>query len=171
MSNAPGTSDHASVTVTVAVEPDEAFLLFTRDINLWWRRGPRFRNAPGGTSVIYVEPKLGGRVFESYDLDVAQGGGERVVEVGVSKIWDPPDRLVFEWRLVNFAADEKTQVEVVFKRSGSSTRVTVTHRGWSDLRSDHPARHGLNGPAFTRMIGLWWGDQLRALIDFAVTDE
>jgi hypothetical protein len=28
---------------------------------------------------------------------------------------------------------------------------------------DHPARHGLEGVAFTRMIGLWWGALMTAL--------
>lgn len=169
MSSAPGTSDHATVTVTVAVSPAEAFLMFTRDINLWWRRGPRFRNAPGSTGIICVEPRLGGRVFESYDIDAAQGGAhdnnQRVIEIGRNKIWDPPNRLLFEWRLVNFAPDERTEVEVLFKPSATGTRVTVIHRGWSHLRSDHPARHGLFGPEFIRMIGLWWGDQMKSLIE------
>ena len=171
MSSAPSASDQATVTVMVAVDPDEAFLLFTRDINLWWRRGPRFRNAPGGKGIICVEPQLGGRVLESYDLDAAEGGGERVVEVGRTKIWDPPNRLLFEWRLVNFAPHEQTEVEVLFKPSTSGTRVTVIHRGWSHLRGDHPARHGLNGSEFIRMIGLWWGEQMRALDEFVEAEE
>ena len=155
MNGAAGASDQA--TVTVAVDPDEAFLLFTRDINLWWRRGPRFRNAPGDKGIICVEPRLGGRVFESYDLDVAVGGGKCVVEVGRSKVWDPPNRLLFEWRQVNFAPHEQTEVEVLFKPSASGTRVTVIHCGWSHLRADHPARHGLQSSEFIRMIALWWG--------------
>jgi hypothetical protein len=28
---------------------------------------------------------------------------------------------------------------------------------------DHPVRHGLEGHAFTRMIGLFWGDLMTAL--------
>ena len=70
MNGAAGASDQASVTVTVRVNPDKAFLLFTRDINPWWRRGPRFRNAPGGKGIICVERKLGGR-----------------------QVWGPPNRL------------------------------------------------------------------------------
>ncbi len=165
MSSAPLVSDQATVTVTVAVDPADAFLLFTRDINLWWRRGPRFRNAPGGTGIICVEPQLGGRVFESYDVDAAAGGGERVIEIGRTKVWDPPNRLLFEWRAVNFAPGEHTEVEVLFKPSASGTRVTVIHRGWSQLRGDHPVRHGLIGPEFIRMIGLWWGEQMKAMIE------
>jgi Activator of Hsp90 ATPase homolog 1-like protein len=169
MSSTPGIGDYATVTVTVAVAPAEAFLLFTRDINLWWRRGPRFRSAPGITGIICAEPRLGGRVFESYDIDAAQGGAhcnnQRVIEIGRNKIWDPPNRLVFEWCLVNFAPDERTEVEVLFKPCASGTRVTLIHRGWSHLRRNHPARHGLNGGEFIRMIGLWWGDQMKSLIE------
>ena len=39
--------DQATVTVTLAVAPEEAFAIFTQEIDLWWRRGPRLRNAPG----------------------------------------------------------------------------------------------------------------------------
>jgi hypothetical protein len=45
----------------------------------------------------------------------------------------------------------------------AGTLVTVTHSGLSALRSDHPARHGLQGSDFSRMIGLWWGDQMNSL--------
>jgi hypothetical protein len=45
--------------------------------------------------------------------------------------------------------------------------VTVHHRGWSALPEDHPARHGLTGAAFARMVGLWWGDLLTALREHA----
>lgn len=40
---------------------------------------------------------------------------------------------------------------------------TVTHQGLSALRPDNPARHGLQGSEFSRMIGLWWGEQLSSL--------
>jgi hypothetical protein len=38
--------------------------------------------------------------------------------------------------------------------------VTVTHRGWAAIRTDHPARHGQPSAEFLRRLGLWWGDQL-----------
>jgi hypothetical protein len=41
--------------------------------------------------------------------------------------------------------------------------VTVTHWGWSTLRADHPARHGLAVEAFVQMMGLWWADQLQSM--------
>jgi uncharacterized protein YndB with AHSA1/START domain len=156
---APSPGDQAKVTVTVGVDPDTAFDLFTREIDQWWRRGPRFRNATGGSGIIAIEPGEGGRVFESFDT----GDREHVIEIGRTRIWDPPRRLVFEWRNSNFAPGEHTEVEVAFEKTSSGTRVTVTHRGWSRIRSDHPVRHGLVGADFSRMIGLWWSDQMSSM--------
>jgi uncharacterized protein YndB with AHSA1/START domain len=161
MSATPSTSagDQAKVTITVAVTPVEAFAIFTEDINLWWRRGPRFRNIAGDSGIIYIEPGVSGRVFESYKTEARD---ERAIEIGRIKIWDPPHRLLFEWRNSNFAPNEHTEVEVLFAPSASGTRVTVVHRGWRAIRPDHPARHGLQSSEFIRMMGLWWGDQMRS---------
>jgi uncharacterized protein YndB with AHSA1/START domain len=72
--------------------------------------------------------------------------------------WEPGRRLVFEWRGKSFAPGERTEVEVRFEPVEGGTRVTLEHRGWEALGDDHPVRHGLRGPAFTDMIGLWWGE-------------
>ena len=82
-------------------------------------------------------------------------------------VWEPPSRLVFDWRAVNFATDEKTEVEVTFQRNSSGTLVTVTHRGWSRIRADHPVRHDLETSSFIGMIGLWWGDLMSSLRDYS----
>ena len=60
---APG--DQARATVSVALPPDEAFRVFTEEIDLGWRRGRRFRNAPGQAGIVCIEPGAGGRLFES----------------------------------------------------------------------------------------------------------
>ena len=80
----------------------------------------------------------------------------------------PPSRafqilLAFTWRNANFAPHEQTEVEIQFEPTASGTLVTVTHRGLAGLRADHPARHGLQGADFCRMIGLWWGEQMSSL--------
>ena len=67
------------------------------------------------------------------------------------------------WRNSNFSADESTELGVIFKPSGQGTLVTVQHRGWAALRPDHPARHGLEGAAFSRRIGMWWSDLLTSM--------
>jgi uncharacterized protein YndB with AHSA1/START domain len=159
MSDAGPPGDCATVTVHVGVSREEAFDVFTREIDLWWKHGPRYRIAgrrPGG---LCFEPGIGGRLFETFELTT----GPRTIEVGRITEWEPPARLSFEWRGVNFKPDEKTFVEVAFEPSPNGTLVTVRHRGWSALRADHPARHGLIGPAFSRMIGLWWGELMTSL--------
>src|SRR3954454_7999019 len=116
---APG-GDQAVVSVLVRVPPDEAFRVFTEEIDIWWRRGMRYRLGKG-RSVIHLEPKLGGRLFESFELS---SGRERVIETGRVTMWEPSARLVLEWRAANFAPQEKTEVEVSFEASPSGTLVT-----------------------------------------------
>jgi uncharacterized protein YndB with AHSA1/START domain len=161
MTDSPSPSlqgDQVKVSVSVAVSPPVAFQVFTEEIDLWWRRGLRFRVAGKNRGIIHMEPRVGGRLFESFETKT----GTQVFETGRVTFWEPPARLVFEWRGVNFAPGEKTEVEVVFRPSGDGTLVTVVHRGWSAIRSDHPVRHGLDVPAFLRMNGLWWGDLMTA---------
>jgi uncharacterized protein YndB with AHSA1/START domain len=151
--------DGATATVSVRVTPEQAFEIFTNEIDLWWRRGPRFRIAGRRRGVLSFEPGAGGRLFETVEL----AAGPRVFVVGTVLAWEPPRRLAFEWRGVNFREGESTRVEVSFRASGDSTLVSVRHEGWSALRPGHPARHGLEGAAVSRMIGLWWGDLLTGL--------
>jgi uncharacterized protein YndB with AHSA1/START domain len=98
-------------------------------------------------------------LFESFEVD----GETRVSVSGTVTAWEPPARLVFEWRAVNFAPSDRTEVEVLFEPDGDGTRVTVTHRGWSKIRADHPARHGLPPAGFLRMMGMWWADLLSSM--------
>lgn len=157
--------DQARVSVAVAVPVEVAFEVFTNEIDRWWRRGPKFRHAGRQGGFVRLEPRVDGRLFES--IDGAQG--EVVIEVGRVRVWEPPARLAFSWRNANFAPEELTEVQVDFAPTASGTLVTVTHRGWAVLSADHPARHGQQGAAFARMIGLWWGDQLSSLREICRT--
>jgi hypothetical protein len=40
--------------------------------------------------------------------------------------------------------------------------VTLTHRGWDGVPTDHPARHGHVDRAFVLFKGRWWADVLGA---------
>jgi uncharacterized protein YndB with AHSA1/START domain len=165
-SNAPR-GDKARVTVFVAVPQAVAFELFTRDIDSWWRRGPRYRASGRHDGTLCFEPGVGGRLYERFDGD----DGPRTVDIGRILVWDPPAQLQLEWRLSNFAPHERTEVEVRFDAVGDGTQVSVEHRGWSTLPPDHPARHGLDGAGTTRIIGLWWGQLLSALRETAAAAE
>lgn len=151
--------DRARVSVSVATPPARAFQVFTADIDQWWRRGLKFRHSASRGGLLCIEPRVGGRLFESFEAQ----GTEHIIEVGRVRVWEPPHRLAFSWRSANFAPHEHTDVDIQFEPSASGTLVTVTHSGFSALRADHPVRHGLQDAEFCRMIGLWWGEQMSSL--------
>jgi uncharacterized protein YndB with AHSA1/START domain len=161
----PGPGDRVRASVLVRVPPREAFELFAGHIDAWWKRGARFRHAGARSGLIHLEPRAGGRLFESFEsFESSDGGaGEQVVEVGRVLAWEPPARLVFSWRNEAFTPQQTTTVEVSFESAASGTLVTVVHRGWDGIPADHPVRHGLTVGPFLRMMGLWWGEQLSAL--------
>jgi uncharacterized protein YndB with AHSA1/START domain len=152
----------ARVSVSVRVDPATAFELFTRDIDRWWRRGVKFRHSIRERGLFCLEPRTGGRLFES----MGERGSE-ILEVGLVQVWDPPRRLVFTWRNAAFAPHERTLVEVEFTATPGGTLVAVTHRGLTSLPADHPARHGLEDAEFIRSMGLWWGALMSAYRHFA----
>jgi hypothetical protein len=148
--------DKATASVTVDTDPATAFRMFTEETTLWWRRGVKYRVAGRNPGDVIFEAKPGGRLLESFET----ASGPRVIELGRITVWEPPTRFCFHWRAANFAPEEVTEVEVLFLALRAGTSVTVHHRGWSHLRTDHPVRHGEEGVQFIRRIGLWWGDQL-----------
>ena len=148
--------DQARVSMLVKVPPSVAFRAFTEEIDQWWGRGRKYRVAGDRRGIIHIEPKLGGRLFESFEA----GAESKVIETGHVTAWEPPARLGLEWRSPNFAPGEKTFVEVLFEESASGTLVTVTHSGFAALRPDHPVRHGHDVPTFLRWMGMWWADLL-----------
>lgn len=144
-------TDSVVVTTLVAVDPATAFEVFTEDVDRWWKRGPRYRVS--GDRRLCFEPGVGGRL-----VVYQESGGAH--ELGRILVWKPADRLVFEWRARNFEPDQVTEVDVRFEPADRGTRVTLEHRGWDGLPRDHPVRHGLEGAAFTSMMGQWWADLL-----------
>lgn len=144
--------DRVCVSVTVDADPATAFTIFTEETDLWWRRGPRYRIAGRNPGVLKFEPGAGGRLIECFD--------SQEFTTGTITCWEPPNLLEFEWRAVNFAPGESTQVQIRFEAVPTGTRVTILHTGWASLRPDHPVRHGQPVPAFIRTMGMWWGDLL-----------
>jgi uncharacterized protein YndB with AHSA1/START domain len=140
----------ARVITYVEVSPVDAFEVFTDEVDLWWRRGPRFRGGGSDSELVFEQDARGRRLIER--------GQDGVFEIGRVQVWEPGKRLLLEYRLRNFAAGERTEVEVRFEEQGKGTRVVLEHRGWEALHPEHPARHGLTGESFSGMIGLHWGD-------------
>ena len=150
-------SETIVASTRVAVDPETAFLVFTEEVDAWWKQGPRFRTGEPGTSRLRFEPGIGGRLIEEFDA-----AADPFV-LGRVTAWEPPARLQFEMFARAFEPGEKTEVEVRFEACGEDTRVTVEHRGFGDFAPDHPVRHGMVGEAFVSMMSVFWGDLLVAL--------
>lgn len=158
MSAAPAASDADAIrtSTVVSVAPGTAFRIFTEEIDRWWRGGPRFRFHPERGGVLRFERAASGRrLVEAYP-----GSDHPDHEIGRVLAWEPPDRLCFEFRAHAFAEGETTEVEIRFEAVHDGTRVALVHRGFDAFADTHPVRHGLVGPAFRAMMGLWWGDLL-----------
>jgi hypothetical protein len=148
-------TDSVTVTTLLSVDPDTAFRFFTEEVDLWWRRGPRYRPEVRGPGTMRFQPGVGGRLLEVYD----ESAGE-TFEIGRVLVWDPGARLVFDWRARNFEPGETTLVEVRFEKAEGGTRVVLEHRGWDSIPASHPFRRGWTGEAFSSMVGLLWADHL-----------
>ena len=112
-------------TLRVDCSVDHAFHTFTEGIGSWWPLQTHSISvmdqgqAPPETAI--VEPQAGGRLYErTHD--------GRECDWGSVLVWEPPSRLVIEWR-VN-PANPRTEVEVRFVPDGDGTRVELEHRGW-----------------------------------------
>jgi uncharacterized protein YndB with AHSA1/START domain len=113
-------------SVEVPVTPDEAFRVFTEEIDDWYERGPHSWNDPERAVGIRF---AGGRLLEEYE------DGEPY-ELGRVTVWEPARRLAFAYRNVQLPVDLRTEVEVRFEPVAGGTRVTLEHRGLEQLPPD-----------------------------------
>lgn len=70
---------------------------------------------------------------------------------------------MFSWRQASFPPELVTEVEVTFEAVGEETRVSVEHRGFTQVPADHVARHGFPDQALQMRLAEWWQAQLRAV--------
>jgi hypothetical protein len=131
------------LSISVAVDPQAAFEVFTEEIDAWYRRGPHNFADPGRAVGIRFEPGVGGRLIEVYDART--GGG---LEIGEIIVWEPGSRLVF-------VDNRKTEIDVRFEADGeTATRVTLEHRGLEHLLPDDAVRHAKFGG---QLLLKWYG--------------
>ncbi len=159
--------DKVRVQTFVRVPVAEAFDVFTLELDAWWGRGKAYRIGGKHVGPMQLEPRLGGRVTQSYGET-----GEAVHEIGTITIWEPPVHFAFRWRGINFEhTDPDTTVEVWFEASGEGTRVTLEHRGFAALRPDHPVRHGKPVVEFIGDMAMWWGSLATSMRQYAEDKE
>ena len=135
------------VSISVALDPDSAFEVFTEEIDAWYRRGPHHFADPARAVGIRFEPGVGGRLIEVYDAGTGDG-----LTAGEIVVWEPGRRLVF-------VDSRKTEVDVSFEPDGeAATRVTLEHRGLERLLPDEAVQHAKYGG---QLLLKWYGAYLR----------
>lgn len=115
-------------TVRVPCAPDEAFRVFTADIDRWWPKDRNSLSAGEGkvARAVRLEPREGGALTE-----IAHDGTAH--HWGSVRDWSPPDRLVIAWH-INAPEAEATTVEVTFRPEAEGTHVSLVHSGWERAR-------------------------------------
>jgi uncharacterized glyoxalase superfamily protein PhnB len=125
--------------VTVAVDPDTAFAVFTDEIDLWWVRGPI--NFYDGARAIGMrcEPGVGGRLLELYAADASDA-----LELGRITTWEPGSLLAWD------SSVDDVKVEVRFDPVAGGTAVTV-----NAMIPAGGVDHG--GTSWVRVVPGWFG--------------
>ena len=113
--------------ITVPLQPEEAFDLFTRRIADWWPVESHSLAAQNGETpkTLDVDPEVGGRIWETLP-DGTRAPWARITE------WRPGERFALDWH-VGREEDEATQVTVAFGRVDGGTHIRLTHSGFSRL--------------------------------------
>ena len=109
-------------TVTVAVDAERAFEVFTRRIGDWW---------PLQSHGCFERDSAGVR-FENDRIVERSTTGEEA-SWGEVLAWEPPTRIAFTWHPGYAEGEPSTEVEVRFRAQGGTTVVELEHRGWERL--------------------------------------
>jgi uncharacterized protein YndB with AHSA1/START domain len=115
----------------------DAFRMFTDEITAWWpKAATRAKDAAGEKTVrIEIEPRVGGRVFETLNTGEERDWGEVLA-------FEPGRRFAFSWQFGRPKA-QAGEVEVRFEPLGDDAcRVTLTHAHWERLGADAEKMRG-----------------------------
>jgi hypothetical protein len=113
--------------VTVPIDRERAFELFTEEIGTWWPSDTH-KIAEGPVTEVF-EAREGGRWYE-----LAEDGSQ--CTVGTILEWDPPSRFLMTWELTpphwqrETDLERATKIEVRFDEADGGTRVALEHRGF-----------------------------------------
>ncbi len=134
-------TDARSVTssVEVAVDPATAFAVFTEELDCWWIQGPINFYDSSRAYAKRVEPGVGGRIVEVYDL--ASGDG---LELARITAWEPGARLAWT------SSVDDVEIDVSFDAHAGGTLVRLR-------ATIPPGGADRGGTSWVRMTPAWFG--------------
>ena len=127
----------------IACSPAHAFAVWTTRLTTWWPPGHSASGDPG--TVVTLEPRLGGRIYER-----TSDGTE--IDWGEITGWDPPRGLRYVWHIRRDRADA-TDVELTFADAGDgTTRLEIVHSGWERLGAEAQAWRDANTDGWEALL-------------------
>jgi uncharacterized glyoxalase superfamily protein PhnB len=121
------------------VDAPTAFGAFTREMNLWWVRGPINFFDSGRAVAVTCEPGVGGRLLEVYD----EAAGD-ALELGRITLWQPGERLCWQ------SSVDDVVIDVRFDPTDGGTMVRVS----ASIPADGADR---GGTSWVRVVPPWFG--------------
>lgn len=150
-------------SLDIACSAARAFHLFTAEIFAWWpvASHSRARDADGEQTVaVTIEPRVGGRVFETLNTGEQRDWGEVLA-------WEPGQRFAMLWAMGRPRA-ESTEVDVHFARiDEKSCRVTLTHSHWDRMGEKGPEMHGRYDSGWDFVFGERYAKHVRDSVQAA----
>jgi hypothetical protein len=127
----------------LACPSEHAFDVWTTRLSTWWPKGHSASGDPN--TLVVLEPRLGGRIFERTSDGVE-------IEWGEITVWSPPRRLGYLWHITRERGDA-TAVEVTFVDLGDGrTRLDIVHSGWERLGDEAAAWRDTNAFGWGALI-------------------
>jgi uncharacterized protein YndB with AHSA1/START domain len=138
-------------SVRVRASAENAFRVFTAEMDSWWPRTHHIGSSP--MKSIIIEPRVGGAIYTDQEDGTPCPWGSVLA-------WDPPHRLVIAWQISSTWEYEPdlskcSEVEILFTPADDGTTlVELEHRGIQ--------RHGEGSAKMREMVNAegGWGNLL-----------
>jgi Activator of Hsp90 ATPase homolog 1-like protein len=128
-------------SVSLLLDVDASFELFTTRISDWWPPQNRHFDDPASTFHLLESGRFFERASDGREVDLG-----RVIE------WERPRRIVLDFYVVT-GPDKPTWVEIRFDADTAGTRITVEHRPKPESEDLWDARAPRYERAWDRVLG------------------
>ena len=105
---------------------------------------------------VRIEPELGGRFIEVYDLDTGTG-----YEVGRVTAWEPGVRLALTWTQIGWPDGVATDLEITFEPARDGTLVRLAQTGFERVGPEAERFRDGYALGWQEVLG-WFAERINA---------
>jgi uncharacterized protein YndB with AHSA1/START domain len=136
-------TDALRISQEIRCTPEHAFAVWTTRLSTWWPTGHSASGDPD--TVVTLEPRLGGRIYERTPDGTEFDWGE-VIE------WSPPHRLAYRWHIA-WDVERATDVLLTFVDLGNDrTRLDIVHSGWERFGEESETWRTANSGGWSALL-------------------